>query len=81
MSDDDYAYECVLPFDSDDPEFSRGVAIGMLWERLKAEPYRFRQQIQAENAEMVLRISEATGRAVRIISDVDDWLDVEFAEA
>jgi hypothetical protein len=78
---EEVTYSLVLPFDSDDPEFARGMTCGMLWEALKNDPHRYRVQVTADCAEMVLRISEATGRAVMTLSDVDNWLDVEFAAA
>jgi hypothetical protein len=34
VTDQNAAYGLVLPFDSDDPEFTRGVQIGMVWERV-----------------------------------------------
>ena len=80
MTDHEHVWGLTLEFDTDDPEFVRGVEVGMLYSALANEPYRFRQQVSAKNAEMVLRIAEATGRAVRTLSEVDDWLDVEFAE-
>jgi hypothetical protein len=79
--DEEATYGLVLPFDSDDPEFARGMTCGMIWERLKHEPYRLRQQVRSDCSEMILRIAEATGRHVHTVSDTDDWLDVEFGES
>ena len=77
---DEPTYGMVLPFDTDDPEFARGCEVGMLWEALKHNPHRHRVQLRGATAEMALRISEATGRTLSVLSDVDDWLDVEFGE-
>lgn len=71
----------ALAFDTDDEEFCRGVEAGCLYERLQHDPHTVRQQVHGNNAEMVVRIGEATGRHVRVLSDVDDWLDVEYAPA
>jgi hypothetical protein len=65
----------ALPFDSDEPEFRRGVEIGMLWSDIEhmgcAEA-----TVHADCAEMVLRIAEAKG--LRFLATVidDNWLHV-----
>lgn len=55
---DDDGYNLVLPFDTDDPEFRRGVEAGALWAHLEHEPY-VAKTVHADNAEMVMRIAEA----------------------
>lgn len=68
-------YQPVLAFDTDDPEFARGVEVGRLWEQLRNEPDAFVQEIHATNAEMVLRMGEATGRTVAAEEmDGDVWM-------
>lgn len=54
----------VLEFDRASFEFSRGVEIGRLWEQFKS-PGEFDQMICSENAEMIMRIVESTGRMAR----------------
>lgn len=74
QSDDHGNYGLALPFDSDDPEFTRGVEIGRLWEQFK-QPVAFEQTIHVENAEMVLRILEATHRRGHVDFTADDaWM-------
>ena len=68
--------ELLLPFDTDSQESTRGVEVGILWER--AEPGHVRI-IHASNAEMALRIAEAKGLSVQS-RDIDpDWLEVTFS--
>jgi len=57
---EDAEFGLILPFDSDEPEFTRGFEVGQIWERLKHEPI-FEGPVHAENAEMVMRIAEASG--------------------
>lgn len=65
----------ALPFDTDDPEFRRGVEIGMLWARLEHED-RFSATIHADNAEMILRVIEAKGVSFTASPLGEDWLAV-----
>lgn len=75
----DARYGLVLAFDSDDPAFVRGVEIGRLWEMLKPEDGVIEGEIvHTSNAEMVLRMAEATDRPVRSTELGDGWLSVTF---
>jgi hypothetical protein len=75
MSD---GYSLVLAFDTDSPEFTRGIEAGRLYERMVRDPEPFDQMIHATNAEMALRIAEATGRRVSAVDVGDDvWLDLQ----
>jgi hypothetical protein len=65
----------VLPFGTDDPEFRRGVEIGMLWARLDHED-RFSATIHADNAEMILRVMEAKGVSFTASPLDENWLAV-----
>jgi hypothetical protein len=68
----------ALAFDTDSVEFARGVEIGRLWEQLKTDD-DISQNIMAENAEMALRLAEATGREI-ISEEIDhDRLVVTFS--
>ena len=68
-------FQPVLAFDTDDPEFARGVEIGRLWEMLRHHDDAFIQEIHATNAEMVLRMGEATGRTLTAEEmDGDVWM-------
>jgi len=65
----------VLPFDTDDTEFRRGVEAGALWAHLEHEPY-VAKTVHADNAEMVMRIAEALGLPFSAKPLGDDWLAV-----
>lgn len=72
-------YGLVLAFDTDDPEFCRGVEIGRLWEALKDER-AFGMTIRASNVEMVMRMAESTRRRMTVEDSPDEYwcfLDVE----
>lgn len=74
-------FTCALQFDTSASEFVRGVEIGRLWEALKLESGPVEEYVHASNAEMILRLSEATGRAVSS-EDLDEtWLRVTFEAA
>jgi hypothetical protein len=73
MTDADYGL--ALPFDSDEPEFRRGVEIGMLWAGLVRDGYA-EASVHADCAEMIIRIAEATGLPFTADPVGDDWLHV-----
>lgn len=75
MGDDD-ELECVLPFDSDHPEFTRGFEAGTLWGRLEAGQRDFDAVVHASNTEMVLRIAEAHQTTVHSHDIDEDWTRV-----
>lgn len=70
----------ALAFDTDDPEFVRGVELGRLWELLKAEAGELTETMHVANAEMALRVGEALGRTVTS-AEADDgvWMTVTYA--
>jgi hypothetical protein len=68
----------IFPFDSDHPEFVRGFEIGALWERLKAGG-PCEATLHATNAEMAIRLAEATGRSFTGEDLGDDWVAIRFA--
>jgi hypothetical protein len=65
------SWELLLPFDTDDPEFTRGFEAGSLWERIKNDRTSWTETIHASNAEMVMRMCEAESRTFRS-EDLDD---------
>lgn len=69
----------LLEFDRDDPEFTLGVEIGMLWQRLQLEDLPLTAVVHGENAEMALRVAEAKGLVLRVL-DLGDWLGVCYTE-
>jgi hypothetical protein len=70
-------YALALEFDTDSPDFVRGVEIGRLWEQLKTDQVVI-QGVRTDNAEMVLRIADATGRPLHCEELNDEWLRVTF---
>jgi hypothetical protein len=82
MTDQPLDGTLLLPFDSADPEFARGFECGRLWALLRAEPdAEVEEYVHAANAEMLLRMAEATDRHVQT-EDVDDvWVIATFTAA
>jgi hypothetical protein len=72
----------LLTFDDETAEFARGFECGRLWALLRDEPDdEVEEYVHAENAEMLLRMAEATGRHVQT-EDVDDaWVLASFSAA
>jgi hypothetical protein len=70
----------ALPFDTDEPDFRRGVEVGMLYEAVRRSPV-VSMLIHADNAEMAIRIAEAAGKPFSAEECGDDWLDVTIGEA
>ena len=73
-------YELVLSFDTDDPEFARGVEVGRLWELTRDGVSA--SLVQAHNRGMVERIAVARGIGVDFeLTDDPFWLVAKFNEA
>jgi hypothetical protein len=71
-------HSIALSFDTASRDFVRGVEIGRLWETLKTDEEIDEQVLHASNAEMILRVAEATNRSV-VGEQLDDcWLAVTF---
>jgi hypothetical protein len=73
--DDEGSLRLVLPFDTDDPEFRRGVEAGALWAHLEHEPY-VAKTVHVDNAEMVMRIAEALNLPFTAEPAGGPWIDV-----
>lgn len=72
-------HSLALAFDTDSPEFCRGVEVGRLWEQLNGDPDEtVEQTLHASNAEMVLRMADATDRPVTSTEVGNDWIEVVF---
>jgi hypothetical protein len=77
MSDGSHDFALMLPFDTDDPEFTRGFQAGIVLALSEPEPTT-ELLVYATNAEMLARMMERGCKfSVREISD--EWLSVEFA--
>lgn len=73
MSEGEFAL--LLAFDTDDLEFRRGFEAGILWQILRCLPpevTRLDKQIGTDNLEMVLRMADAEGWAVKVEAIVDE---------
>ena len=77
---DEHRHSLVLPFDTTGTDFVRGVEVGRIWEQLKSDAAVV-ETVHATNAEMMLRMSEATGRALTGEILDDTWMIVEFDPA
>ena len=61
----------LLPFDTAEPEFARGFEMGRLWALCRETDDELVETVHAANAEMVMRIAEASGRSFASV-DLDD---------
>lgn len=77
---DNGEWKLALAFDRDDPEFARGVEVGMVMQRLAVEGAPMTATMHVSNAEMAMRLAEAGGVIVTA-EDLGDWLLVRFDEA
>ena len=72
----------LLPFDTDAKPFALGFELGRLWTLLRERPDEtIEEVVHAENAEMLIRIGEATDRDFTA-TDVDNaWVLVRYSPA
>ena len=69
----------VLEFDTDSPEFARGLEIGSLLAVLGIYPGAcVLYTMHISNTEMVLRVAEALDRSVSSVETDEFWMDVSF---
>ncbi len=79
-------YLARVDFDSDDPEFARGLEFGRLWQIFYAVKYWGRTINDADglfhrsNLVMIQRVVDAVGTIDLIVDDVEDdaWVHVTF---
>ncbi|HXS47028.1 MAG TPA: hypothetical protein VN756_06155 [Solirubrobacterales bacterium] len=77
---DPAAHSCLLRFDTDSDDFGRGFEAGRLWALLRATDDEVVETVHAANAEMILRLAEATNRRVQATELDDHWIEATFAE-
>lgn len=70
----------LLAFDRNDREFTLGFEVGRLWAILSETDENYEAEVHAANAEMILRLAEATERTVRTAEIGDGWLTAYFSE-
>lgn len=75
----------VLQVDTDDPQFARGVQVGMIWQLLSSGVEEFEIPVYASNAEMVMRMTEVLNYSYKATyeeespeGDESDWMVVSF---
>jgi hypothetical protein len=78
--DEPHGFTPVLAFDTAGPDFVRGVEIGRLWEMLKDEQALSEHIVHCSNAEMVLRVAEATERTLTSRELDECWMLVSFGD-
>lgn len=72
-------HACLLAFDRDSADFARGFEAGRIWAILRANPDEtVRESVHSQNAEMILRMAEATGRQVWTTELDSEWLGATF---
>ena len=73
-------HELLLAFDTDGEEFVRGFEVGRLWMMLREFPdMEVEETLHASNAEMLLRLAEATKRHVRTRDLDPTWVTATFS--
>lgn len=70
--------ELLMPFDSDDPEFTRGFEAGQLWEKLSQRPDEHSVTLHSVNMEMAIRTAKAKGYAVEFQQADNTWIEAKF---
>lgn len=76
---DSAGHACLLPFDTDDAEFARGFETGRLWALLQTTDDEIIETVHARNAEMILRLAEATDRQVQAVDLDEHWIEATFS--
>lgn len=75
-------YNLILAFDSDQPEFRRGFEAALIyrdaWELERGKG--FERTVHPDNAEMVMRIAEATGCTFTAQEVEGDWVLVTLTK-
>lgn len=74
-------FECVLPFDTDEPEFARGFEAGRVWQMLdEYDGPVTAVVVHASNAEMLIRMAESQNRSARSRDLDETWVEIDFTE-
>lgn len=72
-------HSLLLAFDNQSRDFALGVEVGRVWVLLSATDDALDCEMHTANAEMVLRLAEATGRTVRWVEHDNTWSTAYFA--
>ncbi len=74
-------YAAILAFDTDDERFVHGFECGRIWALLAQHDRPIKVLAHKVNAEMLLRMAEATGRHVQTTDLDDDENEYDHVEA
>ena len=74
----------MLPFDTDNPEFARGVELGIIYAELWMLPppsTRYERLIHTSNLEMMIRVAEQQGWSLKVEAigegaELDEWTKI-----
>lgn len=78
----------VLPFDTDDPEFTRGFTCGMIWQLMELDTPGIELSITSDNLFMCSQMADVKGYLLEMketgvkVSELEDsdWLNVSFTK-
>jgi hypothetical protein len=73
-------HSLLLEFSNTERDFALGFECGRTWAILDGCDDPFDCEMHVENAEMILRLAEATGRTVQSQEHDETWLTVQFSE-
>ncbi len=75
-------YNLILAFDNDEPEFRRGFEAALIYRDAWGleRGSGFERTVHANNAEMIMRIAEATGCTFSAQEVVGDWVVVTLTK-
>lgn len=76
----------VLPFDTDDPEFTRGFTCGMIWQLMELDTPGIELTVSSNNVWMCAQMADAGGYLLEaketgvVASELEDadWMNVSF---
>jgi len=77
----DVGHSLLLEFDGRGREFAMGVEVGRTWEMLRHIAEAFDCEVHTTNAEMMIRLGEATDRTVYWKEHDGTWATVYFGPA
>ena len=80
MAEPDNPYSLLLPFDTDDPQFRRGVEIGVLWANLQHSGHA-KETVHWDTAGMVMRIADEKGLRFSAVPVDESWVTVAIGTA
>jgi hypothetical protein len=78
VMDEPHGHSLLLAFDTSDPEFGRGFEAGRLWQLLQSDAEELVEYLHASNAEMAMRMAEATGRNFQAEELDATWMEIIF---